>query len=64
MTRPPRVRQSLVHYVRPSTPEGVSPCLITSSAFIVIKADDVFCDKKTAPNRLWQTDFTQLKVIC
>ena len=38
--------------------------LITSSAFIVIKADDEFCDKKTAPNRLWQTDFTQLKVIC
>ena len=38
--------------------------LITSSAFIVIKADDEFCNKKTAPNRLWQTDFTQLKVIC
>jgi hypothetical protein len=32
--------------------------LITSPAFIVIKAADAFKDKTTAPNQLWQTDFT------
>ena len=37
--------------------------LITSPAFIVIKAADAFRDKTTAPNQLWQTDFTYLKVI-
>ena len=30
--------------------------LITSPAFIVIKAADEFKDKTTAPNQLWQTD--------
>ena len=37
--------------------------LITSPAFIVIKAADAFKNKTTAPNQLWQTDFTYLKVI-
>jgi putative transposase len=37
--------------------------LVTSPAFIVIKAADLFKDKTTAPNQLWQTDFTYLKVI-
>lgn len=37
--------------------------LIASPAFIVIKASDAFKDKTTAPNQLWQTDFTYLKVI-
>ena len=37
--------------------------LITSPAFIVIKAADEFRDKTTAINQLWQTDFTYLKVI-
>jgi len=37
--------------------------LITSPAFVVIKAGDEFRDKTTAPNQLWQTDFTYLKVI-
>jgi transposase InsO family protein len=37
--------------------------LITSPAFIVMKAADEFTDKTTAPNQLWQTDFTYLKVI-
>ncbi|MDR6306492.1 hypothetical protein GGQ85_004225 [Nitrobacter vulgaris] len=38
------------------------PDLITSPAFIVIKAADEFHDKTTAPNQLWQTDLTYLKV--
>jgi putative transposase len=37
--------------------------LIGSPAFIVMKAADEFSDKTTAPNQLWQTDFTYLKVI-
>ncbi len=37
--------------------------LITSPAFVVIKAADEFKDKTTAPNQMWQTDFTYLKVI-
>jgi transposase InsO family protein len=37
--------------------------LITSPAFIVIKASDEFKEKTTAPNQLWQTDFTYLKVV-
>ena len=37
--------------------------LITSPAFIVMKAADEFREKTTAPNQLWQTDFTYLKVI-
>jgi transposase InsO family protein len=36
--------------------------LITSPAFIVIKAADEFHSKTTAPNQPWQTDFTYLKV--
>jgi transposase InsO family protein len=37
--------------------------LIASPIFIVMKAADEFKDKTTAPNQLWQTDFTYLKVI-
>ncbi len=36
--------------------------LITSPAYIPVKAADEFTDKTTAPNQLWQTDFTTLKV--
>jgi transposase InsO family protein len=36
--------------------------LITSPAYIVIKAAEAFKDKTTAPNQLWQTDFTYLKI--
>ena len=36
--------------------------LITSPAYIVIKAAEEFKDKTTAPNQLWQTDFTYLKI--
>jgi transposase InsO family protein len=37
--------------------------LITSPAFILVKAADRFAEPTTAPNQLWQTDFTYLKVI-
>ncbi len=37
--------------------------LITSPAFVVIKAASEFRDKTTASNQLWQTDFTYFKVI-
>ena len=37
--------------------------LITSPAFIVIRAAYEFKDKTSAPNQLWQTDFTYFKVI-
>ena len=37
--------------------------LITSPAFILLKAGDAFSNPTTAPNQLWQTDFTYLKVI-
>ena len=36
--------------------------LITSPAYIVIKAAEAFKDKTTAPNQLWQIDFTYLKI--
>ena len=36
--------------------------LVTSPAFIVIKAADKFTNPTTAINQLWQTDFTYLKV--
>ena len=37
--------------------------LITSPAFVVIKAADEFTDKTTAINQMWQTDFTYIKVL-
>ena len=37
--------------------------LITSPAFILLKAADRFAHPTTAPNQLWQTDFTYLRVI-
>src|SRR5207245_4896683 len=37
--------------------------LITSPAFILMKAADRFANPTTAPNQLWQTDFTYTKVI-
>ena len=37
--------------------------LITSPAFILMKAADTFAHPTTAPNQLWQTDFTYLRVI-
>ena len=36
--------------------------LIPSPAYIVIKAAEEFKEKTTAPNQLWQTDFTYLKI--
>ena len=37
--------------------------LITSPAFILMKAADRFANPTTAPNQLWQTDFTYLKIV-
>jgi hypothetical protein len=37
--------------------------LITSPTFILMKAADHFANPTSAPNQLWQTDFTYLKVI-
>lgn len=37
--------------------------LITSRAFVVIKAADAFHTKTTRPNEMWQTDFTYFKII-
>src|SRR5262249_53092364 len=37
--------------------------LITNPALILLKGSHEFKDKTTAPNQLWQTDFTYLKVI-
>ena len=37
--------------------------LITSPAFILMKAADTFAQPTTAPNQLWHTDFIYLKVI-
>jgi putative transposase len=36
--------------------------LITSPAFIVMKAANEFQEKTTAPNQMWQTDFTYFKI--
>jgi putative transposase len=37
--------------------------LITSPAFVVIKAADRFHTPTTRPNEMWQTDFTYFKII-
>lgn len=37
--------------------------LITSPAYVVIKAADQFHTKTTRPNEMWQTDFTYFKII-
>ena len=40
-----------------------SHALIASPAFILMKAAEQFANPTTAPNQLWQTDFTYFKVI-
>ena len=37
--------------------------LITSPAYVVIKAADAFHTKTVRPNQMWQTDFTYFKII-
>jgi len=37
--------------------------LITSPAYVVIKAADAFHTQTTRPNEMWQTDFTYFKII-
>ena len=37
--------------------------LITSPAYVVIKAADAFHTPTTRPNEMWQTDFTYFKII-
>ena len=37
--------------------------LITSPAYVVMRADKEFKDKTSRPNQMWQTDFTYFKII-
>jgi putative transposase len=37
--------------------------LVTSPAYVVIKAADQFHTRTTRPNEMWQTDFTYFKII-
>lgn len=37
--------------------------LITSPAYIIMRAADEFKDKTTRPNQMWQTDFTYFKIV-
>ena len=37
--------------------------LITSPAYVVVKAANAFHTKTTRPNEMWQTDFTYFKII-
>lgn len=37
--------------------------LITSPAYMVMRASDEFKDKTSYPNQMWQTDFTYFKII-
>ena len=37
--------------------------LITSPAYVVVKASSEFHTKTTRPNEMWQTDFTYFKII-
>ena len=37
--------------------------LVTSPAYVVIRAADAFHTKTTRPNEMWQTDFTYFKII-
>lgn len=37
--------------------------LITSPAYIVMRAADEFKDKTTRVNQMWQTDFTYFKIV-
>ncbi len=37
--------------------------LITSPAFLMVKAASEFKDKTIAINQLWQTDFTYIKIL-
>jgi putative transposase len=59
-----RFTEEKAYYLSESTVYRIlkSRGLITAPAFIVMKAADRFANPTTAPNQLWQTDFTYLKV--
>ena len=57
-----RTRQNILSRRRRSYRLLKAHDLITSPAYIVIKAAEEFRDKTTAPNQLWQTDFTYLNI--